>query len=116
MGPYWSWFYFLRVPFMAWITWRVTKMLYRKLRDNYNGKEDPVYTFQNESMYEDLYFDREDLRTNNFRYSDHRDRRDSHDINHYTSLALKPDAEKSEQAWRWYKHGNNGILDRLFKY
>ncbi len=114
LGHAWSWFYFLRLPFMGWVSWRLGKMFYHRLKDQVlEGKEDRLTQMQNDFQYEDWHRDSADARYVNFRYSDHVDR--IHAFSHYSHMVFKPAADKVKQANRFYKHGNDSVFDRLFK-
>ena len=89
-------------------------MLYHKAKDTVNGEEDKLNTLQNDWQYEDWYRDSEDGRYVNFRYGDHRDR--IYEMSHHSNLVYKPAADKVKAALRFYKHGNDSFLDRLFKF
>ena len=99
---------------MGWITWRLTKMLYHKIKSQANGEEDKLTQLQNDWQYEDWHRDSEDGRYVNFRYSDHIDR--IFEFSHYSHMVYKPGADKVKQALRFYKHGNDTVWDRLFKF
>ena len=114
LGHGWSWFYFLRVPFTTWITWRLTKMLYYKAKDTVHGKEDRLSQLQNDWMYEDWHRDSEDGRYVNFRYGDHVDR--VPEMSHHSNMIYKPSADKVKAALRFYKNGNDSFWDRLWKF
>lgn len=94
-----------------WVTWRLTKHLYRRVKDQWNGIEDRLTNLQNDWMYEDFYRDSDDSRYVNFRYSDHEDRVEG--SSHDTTWKMKPAADKGKQAWKWYKTGNDSWLSRL---
>jgi hypothetical protein len=93
------------------VTWRVSRYLYLRIKDQLDGKVDLLTTLQYEWQYEDLFKDTEDMRIVNYRYSDHVDR-----VLDLSSLPLytnKPDADKAKQALRYYRHGNNSYIDWL---
>lgn len=85
-------------------------MLYHKVRDQLDGKEDILTTLQYEWQYEDLYKDAHDMKTVNYRYGDHIDR-NIEGLDNHSVQVFKPDADKAKQALRYYRHGNNSYLD-----
>lgn len=89
-------------------------MLYRTIKDQWNGEEDKLTTLQYDWQYEDWHRDSEDGRLVNFRYSDHVDR--IPEFSHFSHMIYKPGADKAKQAIRFYKHGNDNVFDRLFKF
>jgi hypothetical protein len=97
-----------------WITWRLTLMLYHKSKATLNGEEDRLTQLQYDWQYEDWFRDVEDGRYVNFRYGDHRDRWQN--MSHFSHMMFKPGADKTKQALRFYKHGNDNFWDRLTKF
>ena len=89
-------------------------MLYRTAVNSFNGKEDRLTQLQNDWMYDDFFRDSEDGRYVNYRYSDHVDRIPA--MSHHSDLVYKPAADKVKSALRFYKNGNDGFFDRLFKF
>ena len=51
------------------VTWRVSRYLYLRIKDQLDGKVDLLTTLQYEWQYEDLFKDSEDMRIVNYRYS-----------------------------------------------
>ncbi len=97
-----------------WVTWRLTLMLYHKVKAVSNGEEDRLTQLQYDWQYEDWFRDIEDGRYVNFRYGDHRDRWQN--MSHFSHMMFKPGADKAKQAIRFYKHGNDNVWDRLTKF
>jgi hypothetical protein len=95
-----------------WVSWRITKMMYRTAVNTWRGKEDRLTQLQNDWMYDDWFRDNEDSRYVNFRYSDHLDR--VSDISHHSHMIYKPAADKVKSAMRFYRNGNDNFFDRLF--
>ena len=101
---------------MIWLSWRVSRFLFYRLRDQWNGKEDLLTTLQNDLQYDDFFRDNKDNKSVNFRYSDHRDNCEqfgfwNHDI-------LKPDADYAKAMLKHYKKGADsywGYFTRGFK-
>lgn len=88
-------------------------MLYHRVRDQWQGKEDKLYHLYNDWQYEDWHRDSEDMKLVNFRYSDHRDR--SPLMSYWTHMIHKPDADKTTQALKYYKYGNDSYFNWFFK-
>ena len=89
-------------------------MLYYTSKDVLQGKEDRLSQLQYDWQYEDFFRDSEDGRYVNFRYGDHVDR--IPEMSHHSDKIYKPAADKVKQALRFYKNGNDGFFDRLFKF
>jgi hypothetical protein len=89
-------------------------MLYRRVKDTVNGKEDRLTQLQYDWQYEDWFRDSEDGRLVNFRYGDHQDR--IPELSYHSHQIYKPGADKVKQALRFYKNGNDNVWDRLFKF
>jgi hypothetical protein len=98
---------------VIWVTLRVTKQLYERVRNQINGKEDLLTTLQYDWQYDDFFRDVEDGKMVNFRYGGHRDR--AHYLEDYTHMVHKADADRAKKAFTWYRYGNDGFLDWFFK-
>lgn len=121
LGRFWSWTYLFRNFFsksfnnyflVLWITWRVSVMLYRRIKDQINGKEDLLYSLYYDWQYDDWHRDIEDMKMVNFRYNDHRDRDPS--VSFWTHEIYKPEAEKAKSALKFYRYGNDSKLKWFF--
>lgn len=96
-----------------WLSFRVTRFLYWRIRDQLNGKEDWYSNFQNDIQYDEFHRDSKDLLSVNFRYSDHEDTAPqfgfwNHDI-------LKPDADYAKALLKHYKKGTDSYWDWITK-
>ncbi len=89
-------------------------MLYLRILDQIEGKEDMTAYIQYEWQYEDFYRDIEDQKMVNFRYGDHRDRVPGND--HKSLHHLRYEADKANQGWKWFRYGNDGFFDWFFKF
>jgi hypothetical protein len=89
-------------------------MLYYKVKDTFEGREDRLSQLQNDWMYDDWFRDSEDGRYVNFRYGDHVDR--IPEMSHHSDMIYKPAADKVKSALKYYKNGNDTWIDRLFKF
>lgn len=96
-----------------WLTWRMSRMLYNRVRDQWNGKEDVLYHLYTDWQYEDWHRDAEDMKLVNFRYNDHRDR--SPLLSYWTNMMHKPDADKTKSALKYYKYGNDNYFQWFFR-
>lgn len=95
-----------------WLSIRMTKMLYNKVRDQFEGKEDLLNQIYTEFQYEDLHRDSEDMKVVNYRYSDHRDR--SPPLSYWNHMAFKTEADKAKQAHKFYKYGTDSYVQWFF--
>lgn len=86
-------------------------MLFKRLRDQYNGNEDYYLTLQNDWLYEDWHRDAEDLRMVNFRYSDHEEVVPS--AANWSNQIYKPDADKYKAGYRYYRYGTDSKWDKF---
>ena len=89
-------------------------MLYFRVKDTVEGREDRLTQLQYDWQYDDFFRDSEDGRYVNFRYGDHVDRVPS--ISHHSDMVFKAPADKAKSALKFYKHGTDGFFDRLFKF
>lgn len=72
MGPIYSWFYMLRPMFWTYVFYRMTKTLAFMVHQHWLGNDDLHYTWYYDTLYPDMFFDEEDMRYINFRYSDNK--------------------------------------------
>ena len=70
LGPVYSWFYMIRPIFYTWIFFRMTRWLYYSIERRIQGKDDLHYFWYYDTLYPDMFFDEEDMRYINFRYTD----------------------------------------------
>lgn len=97
-----------------WILYRISRFLYSRVKDQWNGKEDLLNTLQHDWYYEDFFKDSHDMRMVNFRYGDHADR-----ITHVNGLNVdiyKPEADKTKQVLKFYKRGTDSYFQWFTKY
>jgi len=120
LGPFFSWMYFARnffskliynITIVFWIMYRMTKMLYFRLRDQWNGKEDILSTLQYDWQWDDFHRDAEDMKYVNFRYNDHKDREAN--LSFWTHQVYKPDADRAKQAYRYYRYGSDSLPEKF---
>ena len=97
-----------------WVLYRVSLFLLKRVKDQWNGKEDILSTLQYDWYYEDFYKDVNDMRAVNFRYGDHRDRIPF--VHGMSNDMFKPEADKSKQALKFYKRGEDSFFQWFFKY
>ena len=97
-----------------WILYRVSNLLLKRVKDQWNGKEDILSTLQYDWYYEDFYKDVNDMRAVNFRYGDHRDRIPF--VHAMSNDMFKPAADKTKQALKYYKRGEDSFSQWFFKY
>lgn len=115
LGHGWSWFYLLRIPMMFYVVYRLGNMFIKHSYAYFKGYPDKLSTFQYEMQYDDLMKDQEDSRIINFRYSDQKLLAGDDKYRTYNTMRYKAEADKAKQAFRFYKHGNDNFIDRLFK-
>jgi hypothetical protein len=92
--------------------YRMSFMMYRQLKLQWEGKEDKVSSLLNDWQYDDWHRDSEDMRYVNFRYADHSDREPS--MSFWSNLHYKPEADKAKQVYRYYRYGNDSYLQKFF--
>ena len=89
----------------------MTIMLYERIKDQWDGKEDKLSTLLNDWSYDDWHRDSEDMKYVNFRYNDHFDREPS--MSFWTHQYYKPEADKAKQAYRYYRYGADSYMDKF---
>jgi hypothetical protein len=72
LGPIYSYFYLLRPIFWTYIFMRMTRYLYHMVKRHWEGKDDMHYFWYYDTLYPDMFFDEEDMRYINFRYTDNK--------------------------------------------
>ena len=70
LGPINSWFYLLRPVFWTYIFYRMTRLLGTMIIKHFNGQDDLHYFWYYDNLYPDFFYDEEDMRYINFRYTD----------------------------------------------
>lgn len=70
LGPVYSWFYLVRPIVWTYIFARMTKYLCHMIGNHWAGKDDLHYFWYYDTLYPDMFFDEEDMRYINFRYTD----------------------------------------------
>jgi hypothetical protein len=70
LGPIYSWFYMIRPIFWTYIFMRMSRFLAFMIKRHWEGKDDLHYTWYYDTLYPDMFFDAEDMRYINFRYTD----------------------------------------------
>ncbi len=70
LGPAYSYFYLMRPIFWTYVTYRMTKYVAAMILRHYQGKGDLHYFWYYDTLYPDMFFDDEDMRYINFRYTD----------------------------------------------
>jgi len=98
---------------VLWVLWRMSRMLFFRLKDQWEGKEDKLSTLQYDWMFDDYFRDAEDMKSVNFRYNDHKDR-EPH-VSFWTHQVYKPQADRAKATYRYYRHGKETIGDKISK-
>ena len=93
---------------------KMSRMLFRRVRDSWNGKEDLLATLQYDWYYEDLYKDHKDMRVVNYRYGDHWDRIPY--VNSMSNDLFKMEADKTKKLLNFYKRGEDSYWQWFTKY
>lgn len=70
MGPVYAWFYAVRPAFWIYICYRMTKLLVAMVDKHLKGQDDLHFTWFYDTVYPDMFFDEEDMKPINFRYTD----------------------------------------------
>ena len=70
MGPIYAWFYVVRPIFWTYVFVRLTRLMYYMVLRHLDGKGDLHYHWYYDTLYPDMFFDEEDMRYINFRYTD----------------------------------------------
>jgi hypothetical protein len=91
--------------------YRVSCLLWVRVYDQWNGREDKMNTLLNDWYYDDWHRDVEDMQYVNFRYNDHRDREPL--MSFWTHQIYKPEADRAKEAYRFYRYGNNSYVDNF---
>jgi len=95
-----------------WVTFRLSLMLYRRVKNQWNGKEDLIYSLYNDWQYDDWHRDVEDMKAVNYRYSDHRDR--DAKFGFWTHMTFKPHSDYANSAIKFYRKGSDSYFDYFF--
>ena len=88
-------------------------MLFVRVRDQWEGKEDKMSTLLSDWSYDDWHRDSEDMKYVNFRYNDHKDREAA--MSFWTHQVYKPEADRAKETYRHYRWGNDSYLDAFFR-
>lgn len=72
LGPLYSYFYLIRPIFWTYIFARMTRYLVQMVQKHWYGKDDLHYFWYYDTLYPDMFFDEEDMRYINFRYTDNK--------------------------------------------
>ena len=72
LGPVHAWFFILRPVVWTYVFARMTRFLTFMIIRHYQGKGDLHYFWYYDTLYPDMFFDDEDMRYINFRYTDNK--------------------------------------------
>ena len=92
--------------------YRMTVMMFRQLKNHWEGKEDKISTLLNDWQYDDWHRDSEDMKYVNFRYADHSDREAT--LSFWSNQHYKPEADKAKQTYRYFRYGNDSYFKKFF--